>query len=127
MLRSSRKPDHIKCVLEKITYPSWHVSIVWNLESQVVELARRPRAMLKILYFGGGYQFFPISLGIKSFYDRGRKLMHLLIVGGVIIWYRGGNFSKFIDPGSHRGASHRGTWTGCSYVICSCSKTFKLT
>ena len=28
---------------------------------------------------------------------------------------RGGNFSKFIDRGSHRGASHRGTWTVCNH------------
>ena len=33
---------------------------------------------------------------------------------GGIIWDPGGNFSKFIDrAGSHQGASHRGTWTGC--------------
>ena len=30
-----------------------------------------------------------------------------------IIWDRGESFSKYIDRGSHRGASHRGTWTGC--------------
>ena len=31
----------------------------------------------------------------------------------MIIWDRGGSFSKFIDRGSYRGGSHRGTWTGC--------------
>ena len=35
---------------------------------------------------------------------------------GGIIWDLGGNFSKFIDPGSHRGAFHRDTWTGCVIV-----------
>ena len=29
-----------------------------------------------------------------------------------IIWDQGANFSKYIDRGSHRGASQRGTWTG---------------
>ena len=28
------------------------------------------------------------------------------------MWGRDGNFRKFIDLGSHRGASHWGTWTG---------------
>ena len=32
---------------------------------------------------------------------------------GGIIWDREGNFSKFIYRGSHWGASHWGTWTGC--------------
>ena len=32
---------------------------------------------------------------------------------GCIILGRGGNFIKFIDRGSHRGTSQRGTWTGC--------------
>ena len=26
---------------------------------------------------------------------------------------RGGTLSKIINRGIHRGASHRGTWTGC--------------
>ena len=39
---------------------------------------------------------------------------YLFIDWGGIIWDRGGNFSKFIDRGSHRGASHRRTCTGCS-------------
>ena len=34
--------------------------------------------MLKVLYFSGGYQVFQMSLGIKSLYDRGKKLIHLL-------------------------------------------------
>ena len=29
------------------------------------------------------------------------------------MWDQGSNFIKFIDQGNHRGASHRGTWTGC--------------
>ena len=48
---------------------------------------------------------------------------------GGIIWDRGGNFSKFIDPGSHWGAFHRGTWTGCvnsmrAYTGFSCTNYF---
>ena len=38
---------------------------------------------------------------------------HSFIGRGDIIWELGDNFSKFIDRGSHRGASHWGTWTGC--------------
>ena len=34
--------------------------------------------MLKILYISRGYQFFQISQGIKSLYDRDRKLIHVL-------------------------------------------------
>ena len=29
------------------------------------------------------------------------------------MWDRGGNFSKFVDRGSHLGAFHWGTWRGC--------------
>ena len=32
---------------------------------------------------------------------------------GGIIWDRGGNFSKFVNQGSHQGALHWGTWVGC--------------
>ena len=52
--------------------------LIRNLLSQGVELVERPRTMLKILYFGGGYQIFQISPGVKSLYHRGRKLVHLL-------------------------------------------------
>ena len=38
----------------------------------------------------------------------------LSIDRGGIIWDRGANFSKYIDRGSHRGASQRGTWKGCA-------------
>ena len=34
------------------------------------------------------------------------------VVENLFINDRGGNFSKFINRGNHRGASHRGTWTG---------------
>ena len=37
-----------------------------------------PKTILKILYFSGGYQFFQISPGIESLYDRGKTLIHLL-------------------------------------------------
>ena len=68
-----------KCVTRKTRY---HVSIeellIQNLCSQVVELVRRRWIMLKILYISGGHQLFQISPGIKSLYDRGKKLIHLL-------------------------------------------------
>ena len=46
--------------------------------SQVAELFRKPRKMLKILYFRGDQQFFQKLPGIKFLYDRGRELFHLL-------------------------------------------------
>ena len=49
-----------------------------NLMSQVAELFRRPRTMLKIHYFSGYQKFFPKSPGIKFLYDRGRILFHSL-------------------------------------------------
>ena len=70
--------------------------------------------MLKKNYFSGGHQLFQISPRTKSTYDRGKK--YLFIDQGGIAWDRGGNF-KFIDRGSHRGALHRGTWTGCFWCI----------
>ena len=76
-------------------------------------ISPEPRTMLKILYFSGGHQFSQISLGIKFLYDR---VENLFIDWGGIICDRGDNFSKFIDRGSHRGASHRVTWTGCNSV-----------
>ena len=36
------------------------------------------RTLLKILYFSGGYHLFQTSSGMKSLYDWGRKLIHLL-------------------------------------------------
>ena len=53
--------------------------LAWNFYREVVELVRRPTAMLKIHYFSVGHQFFKISPSIKSIYDRGRKLIHLLV------------------------------------------------
>ena len=37
----------------------------------------------------------------------------LFVYRAGIVWDWEGNFSKLIEQGSHRGASHRGTWTGC--------------
>ena len=54
-----------------------------SLESSC-RISPRPRTVLKILYFSRGHQFFQISRGIKSLYDRGRKLIHLL--AGEKIW-----------------------------------------
>ena len=45
---------------------------------------------MKILYFGGGHQFFQISQGIKCLYGRGRKLIKF-IDRGSITWDWGGN------------------------------------
>ena len=50
----------------------------WNLTSQVVELFRRLRTMLKILYFSGDHQFFQKLRRVKFLYDRGTELYHLL-------------------------------------------------
>ena len=75
----SRNPGQFKCVTRKTRY---HVSIaellIRNLWIQVVELVWRTRNMLKIPYFRGGHQIFQISPGIKSLYDQGRNLIHLM-------------------------------------------------
>ena len=76
-----------------------HVSIaeflIRNLKSQIAELVRRARTMLKNKFL---YEWW----NTYSFIDQGG-----------IIWDRGGNFSKLIDRESHRGTSHQGAWTGC--------------
>ena len=76
----STNSGQFKCVTRKNRY---HVSITEfltrNLYSQVAESVRRPRNILKILYFSKNYQFVQISPGIKPFYDWGRKLFYLLI------------------------------------------------
>ena len=53
-----------------------------NLSSQVAELVRRARVLLKILYFSGDDIFFQISPGIKPLYDRDKTLVHLLVGEG---------------------------------------------
>ena len=79
--------------------------------SQVVELFRRIRTMLKIFYVSGHHQFFHNSPGI-NFLTTG--VAPFSYIGrGSIIWNWGGTFSKIINRGGHRGASHRSTWTGC--------------
>ena len=59
--------------------------------------------MLSILYFSGGHQFYQISQEIKSLYDRGRKLIHLL--AGVAQFGTGktisANFSTGKDTEAH--------------------------
>ena len=82
-----------------------------NLQSQVAELVQRPRTMLKTLYFIGGHQFFQISEGYKSFMTEVKNFF--IYWPGKHNLDRGDNFSKFINQRTHRGASHRGTWTGC--------------
>ena len=75
----SRHPGQFNWVTRETRY---HVSIAElfkrNLMSQVTKLFRRPRTMLKILYFSQDHQFFQKSPGIKFLYDQGIKLFHLL-------------------------------------------------
>ena len=88
----SRNPGQFKWVIRETRY---HVSIaIRNLKIQVAELVQRLTTMPKILYFSGGNQFSGIDQGC-------------------IIWDQGSNFSKILHRGSHRGAFHLGTWTGC--------------
>ena len=57
----STNPGQFKYVTRETAY---HVSIaellIQDLKSQVVELVRRPRTMLKIFYFSRGHQLFHI-------------------------------------------------------------------
>ena len=46
--------------------------------SQVAEVFRRPRTMLKIFYSSGDHQLFQKSLGIKFLYDWVIDRFHLL-------------------------------------------------
>ena len=75
----SRNLDQFKWVTKEARY---HVPIAEvlkrNLMSQIAELFRRPRIMLKIHYFSGYQKFFQKSPGIKFLYDRGRILFHSL-------------------------------------------------
>ena len=67
----SRNLGQFKRVTRETRY---HVSIAellkQNLMIQVAELFRRPRTMLKILYFSGDQKFFQKSPGINFLYDR---------------------------------------------------------
>ena len=54
------------------------------------------------------------------------RVKNVFIYWREVIWDRGGNFRKLIDRGSHRGASHRGTWTGRLKVIRVAFKFFQL-
>ena len=71
----SRNPGLFKWATRETRY---HISIIEllkrNLMSQVAELFRRPRTMLKMPYFSGDHQFFQKSLGINFLYDRAREL-----------------------------------------------------
>ena len=82
-----------------------------TLMSQVRELFRKPRTVLKILYFSGIQEIFQKLPGIKFLHDRERELFHLLT--GSMILDRGGAFSKIIDWGRHWSSSHQGPWTEC--------------
>ena len=64
--------------------------------------------------FSGGHQFFQISAGIKFLYGRVENLF--IYWAGRHNLGPGRQFHKFIDRGSHRGASHRGTWTECIHA-----------
>ena len=97
----SRNPGQFESVTEETRY---HLSIaellIRNLQSQVAELIQKPRTLLKILYFSGDHQLFKTSPGIKS--------------------------QQIFDRGSHRNASPRGTWTGCSdRLVLSMACSFK--
>ena len=72
----SMNPSQFKWVTRETRY-SLSITIR-NLKSQVTELVQRPTTMLKTLYFSRGNQFFQISPGIKSLYDRVRKVFYLL-------------------------------------------------
>ena len=71
-LQRSRNPGQFRCVLEKPVISNRGTG---NMESlgPSAELVWRPRTMLKILYFSGGYQFFKISPGIKFIFYWDRK------------------------------------------------------
>ena len=64
----------------------YHVSIVeltiQNLKSEVAELVRWPRTLIKIFYFSGEQHFFQNSPEIKSRYDRVQKRFYLLAKEG---------------------------------------------
>lgn len=72
----SRNPGQYKWVTRETRY---RISIAEllkrNLMSQVAELLRKLKTMLKIFYFSRDYQFFQKSLGIKLI---SRKRFHLL-------------------------------------------------
>ena len=69
---------NLSVLLDKpdITY-----SGIFNTESLEpgFRISPRPRTMLKIFYFSRGIQFLQISPKIKPLYDRGRKLIYLLV------------------------------------------------
>ena len=75
----SRNLGQFKWVTRETRY---HVSIAdllkRNLMSQVAELLRRPRTMLKILYFSGDQKYFQKSPRINFLYDRSKKRFHSL-------------------------------------------------
>ena len=66
-----------------------------------------------MLYFSGEHQFFQRSIGIKFLYDQGRKLFHFL-AGETYFGTGDALFAKLSTGESYWGASHRGTWIGCS-------------
>ena len=78
----SRNPGHLRWVTRENRY---HLNIakllIGNLMSQIAELFRRPRTMLKIFYFSGDHQFFQKLLGIKFFFMTG--------VENVFIYWQG--------------------------------------
>ena len=79
-LRSFQGTQDTSCVLlEKpdITYGYAEI-LIRSLYSQVADLVRRFRAMLKILYFSGSKKILQILPGKKSLYYWGRKIIHLL-------------------------------------------------
>ena len=97
----STNPAQFECVTIETRYQVFIAELlIQNLKSQVAKLVRRPRIMMKMLYFSGGYQFFQITPGIKSHYEWVQKSF---------IYWPGrhnlgpsGNFRKFIwDTGAY--------------------------
>ena len=73
--------------------------------------------MLKILYFSGGNQFFQISPGVKSPYDRGRKVIHL--IAGEASFMTGEAISANLSVGESTGADLTGALgQGILFVCC---------
>ena len=70
-----RNPGQFKWVTRETRYCISIAELLRrNLMRQVAELFRRPRAMLKILYFSGDHHFFQKSPRINFLYHRGREL-----------------------------------------------------
>ena len=88
----------------------YHVSIAellkQNLMSHVPGLFRRPRTILKLLFFSGDKQFFKKLPAINVLYD--------LVLTLFIYWPGKHNLGprRYFQQITNQGG-HRGTWAGC--------------